>query len=166
MTVRTHFRALALAVLALVSAPAAAQDLEQKAKDLRKELATSGDAKARARAAEELGKIGQLKASYARPAVPDLIKAMKDTDAGLRAAAALALGRVDPDPKVGVPPLVELLKDKELSVRTAAANGLAAMGPAAKEALPALRAAMKKDREQKRAVRSYRTAIKVISGKN
>jgi HEAT repeat protein len=103
----------------------------------------SKDAATRRTAAEEIGKIGQVKASAGKPAVPPLLDVLKDKDDGVRAAAATALSRLD-EPAVVVPALTRLLKDDgKLRVRVAAANGLGLMGEAARSALPALRDARK-----------------------
>ena len=129
---------------------------------LMKELKAK-DAKTRISAAEELGHIGQIKKSLTEPAVPGLIDAMKDTDAGVRKAAADALGKVDPDVTVAVPPLVDALKDKAAPVKQAAAGALGQIGPDAKDALPALRELQKDtDRGVSRAARQ---AIQRIMGR-
>jgi HEAT repeat protein len=143
---------LPFAVVGLVlgAAPVAAASKEEEAKKYLTELQTSKDPKVKAAAAEELGKLGQIKASYARPAIPYLIEALKDKNDALRAKAAKALGQVDPEPGDAVKPLVDLVRnDGNVQVRTAAVLGLASMGSNAKEAVPALRevAAMGKDKK-------------------
>src|SRR6266481_2275815 len=89
-----------LVLLALV--PAAVADKKDDVARLMKEL-KSKDVKTRIAAADDLGHIGQIKKSYTEPAVPALIEALHDTDAGVRKAAANALGKVDPDVKLAVP---------------------------------------------------------------
>jgi HEAT repeat protein len=117
-------------------APAATKE-EQVAKYI-KDL-KSKDAATRRIAAEEIGKIGQVKASAAKPAVQPLLDVLKDKDDLVREAAATALSRLD-EPTEVVPALVKLLKDdRKIRVRVAAANGLGLMGEAAREALPTLR---------------------------
>ena len=71
-------------------------------------------------AADGLGKLGAVYAPDARPAAPLLINLLKkDKDAGVREAAARALGRIDPEPKEAVPVLKDALKDKAVGVRMA-----------------------------------------------
>src|SRR6266446_4284045 len=100
---------------------------------LMKELKAK-DAKTRIAAAEELGHIGQVKKSLTEPAVPVLIDALHDSDAGVRKAAANSLGKVDPDVKLAIPALTDALKDKAPPVRQAAASALGLIGPDAKDA--------------------------------
>src|SRR5205809_6651504 len=132
--------ATALSVFGLIvfAASARATDKEAEVAKYVKEL-KSASAKTRAAAAEEIGKIGQIKASYAKPAVQPLLDVLKDKDPSVRQAAATALARID-EPKEVVPALETLLKDdKEQRVRAAAAAGLGLMGEASTEALPTLR---------------------------
>ena len=58
--------------------------------------------------------------------------------AGVRQAAAVALGGIGPEAKTAVPALTDLLNDKERAVRHAAASALGNVGPEAKTAIPAL----------------------------
>lgn len=127
---------LGVALLALV--PTAMADKKEDVARLMKEL-KSRDSKTRIAAAQELGHIGQIKKSLTEPAVPALIDALHDSDAGVRKAAAEALGKVDPDVKVAVPALISALKDKAPPVRQATASALGQIGPDAKDAVPALR---------------------------
>jgi len=121
------------------------------------------DVKTRIVAAEELGHIGQVKKSYAEPAVPGLIEALKDSDAGVRKAAADALGKVDPNVQLAVPALVDALKDKAPPVRQAAATALGQIGPDAKDAVDPLR---ELQNDSNRAVsRAARQAIQRIMGR-
>ncbi len=129
---------------------------------LMKELKAK-DAKTRIGAAEELGHIGQIKKSLTEPAVPGLIDALHDSDAGVRKAAANALGKVDPDVQLAVPALTDALKDKASLVRQAAAGALGLIGPDAKDAIPALRETQK---DSDRAVnRAASMAIQRIMGR-
>jgi HEAT repeat protein len=90
-------------------------------------------------AASELGKLGR----QAKSAAPQLLDALKHTDAQVRVDAADALGRVGADPKKAVPALIGLLKDDpEREVRRSAAGALGEWGPAAVSAVPALRKAL------------------------
>lgn len=153
------------AVLVAFSDDAAAQ---VKVKDAQKHIDTlrsTKDAKAKAAALTELGKIGQIQKSLVSSAVPDMMKALEDKDAGVRAAAAKAVGMIDPDPKEAVPALVKLMKqDKDESVKLAAIQGLAAMGEAAKEATGDLRAVVKDDMKGKLG-RAAKDALKTINPK-
>lgn len=136
-------RAMTAALGVLLLAPLTVQ-AETKAEQAKRYLADlkSPDVKVRETAMVELGKLGQIKASYARPAIPYLVEGLKDKDARIRSAAALALGQVDPEADQAVGPLLDLVKNKkeEVAVRRAAILGLAALGEKAKEAVPALRA--------------------------
>lgn len=132
------------------------------------------DAKKRAQAAASLGARGQVRARDVKDAIETLAgMVQKDDDAGTRRAAAAALGKSDPDPKVALEPLVDALKnDKDLSVRTAAATALGQMGAGAKDALPALREAAalakdagKADKEKKALGQAAGAAIQSIGGK-
>jgi HEAT repeat protein len=139
--------ALSVVTLFVLAAVAQTADREAEVAKYVKEL-KSVSAKTRAAAAEEIGKIGQVKASYARPAVQPLIDVLTDKEANVRQAAATALARID-EPKEAVPALEKLLKDdKEQRVRAAAAAGLGLMGDASKEALPTLRKVAQESRSK------------------
>jgi HEAT repeat protein len=128
-------------------------------------LRTTKDAKAKAAALTELGKIGQIQKSLVASAVPDMMKALEDKDAGVRAAAAKAVGMIDPDPKEAVSALVKLMKgDKDDSVKLAAIQGLAAMGESAKDASGDLRAVVKDDMKG-RLGKAAKDALKTINPK-
>jgi len=89
-------------------------------------------------AAIRLGEIGPK----ARRAIPDLIAALKDQDANLRADAITALAEIEP--KEAVPILIEAaIKDKHGGVRSAAIRMLKKMDPEA--AVPALTEALDSD---------------------
>jgi len=91
----------------------------------------SASSKMRIDACKDLGHLGAISASNVKDAVPvfiDLVK--KDKDAGVRRAAATALGESDPDPSTAVPALTDALKDKSNDVRIAAATALARSAPA------------------------------------
>jgi HEAT repeat protein len=72
------------------------------------------------------------------PAVPALVKSLKDADAEVRVNAALALGEIRKQPEVVVPALMENLSDPDLHVRKVAAVTLAIFGPQARAAVPDL----------------------------
>src|SRR5262245_6953907 len=87
-----------------------------------------------------------------RVAGPALIEAMQDGDAGVRAAAALAIARLNLDPgthSAALAALMAALKDGEAPVRAAAANGLSGLRIGAKAKAPAVPALMEalKDRD-------------------
>jgi RNA polymerase sigma factor (sigma-70 family) len=97
---------------------------------------------AAAYAATELGKLGRK----AKSAAPQLLEAVKHTDAQVRVDAADALVRVGADPEKVVAALTGLLKDDpEREVRRSAAGALGKMGPAAASAVPSLRKALRGD---------------------
>jgi HEAT repeat protein len=152
-----------LIVAQVVSAATKEDEVARYVKDLK-----SKDAATRKLAAEEIGKIAQVKSSAAKPALQPLLDALKDSNGGVREAAALAVGRLD-EPAEAVPALTKLIKDeKEMSVRVAAARGLGQMGPSAKEAVPTLRevwsAAREAGRPQQRLAQATRDAIDSIQG--
>src|SRR5262249_49145181 len=100
----------------------------------------SGNAKSRADAAREIGEIGLVKASYARPAIPALIKAaQKDRELTVREAALIALGEVDPEPEIALPIFLAALKETSDEVKAAAAQGASHLGGDAQPALPELK---------------------------
>jgi HEAT repeat protein len=162
----TRYLTVPLAVLLLAPMTALAETKEEQAKRYLADL-NSKDTKVRLTAIEELGKLGQIKASYGRPAIPYLLEGMKDKDARVRSASALALGRVDPEADQAVEPLLALVKNdkEELAVRRSAILGLAAMGEKAKDAVPALRTIqMNRDmsRESQQLRQAARQALEAI----
>jgi HEAT repeat protein len=143
----------------------AAPELQEEAEELISQLGNATTAEEKVQAIERLGEIGQIKKSYAEPALPTIVKALEDEEPTVRAAAALAYGQLDPDPEEAIEALTALLKDEDLTVRAGAARGLGVMGPKVKDALPALREALERDREERRVARAYREAIKLIAGR-
>jgi HEAT repeat protein len=148
---------------------AAAASKEEEAKKYLLDLQNGKDPKVKAVAAEELGKLGQIRAAYARPAIPYLIEALKDKNDAIRAKAAKALGQVDPEPADAVQPLIDLVKnDKVMEVRLGAIAGLASMGSNAKDAVPTLKdlQTMAKDKKngspEKRLAQEAGRAIQTI----
>jgi HEAT repeat protein len=134
----------------------------------------SDDAGKRTRAAQLLGRAGQVNVKLVSAAVPTLLDmAQKDGDTGARRAAAEALGYSAPEPKDAVPILVSILKDdKDLGVKTAAATALGYLGPSARDAVPALQEALAigknaaKDEKDKQALgKAAGAALKLIGGK-
>lgn len=145
-------RPLALTlVYGLFAATAPAGPNPKEAAKYIKDLKTSKDAKVRATALAEIGKIGQLQKSLVEAALPDVVKALADKETAVRAAAAKAYGMLDPEPKEAVPALVKLMKgDKSNDVKVAAVEGLGMMGPSAKDAMKDLRElARMRDKDKK-----------------
>ena len=129
---------LILSVLLFANTSVFADTREEKVAKAIKEM-ESDVPKKRAEAAEEVGKIAAIRASYGKPAIEPMLKLLKDKEEIVRAAAADALAKVD-DPKQTVKPLTDLVKDdKSEKVRIAAANGLGTMGESAKESVKVLR---------------------------
>ena len=137
---------------------------EEDAIKYTKLLKTAKNVQDKMEAARELGNIGQIKKSYVKDAIPLLIECCKDKNAELRAVAAEALGKADPDPSTGaVDVLTKLVKDdSEMKVKQAAARGLGAMGSSAKDALPLLRDTAKN--VDKKDARPFRDAAMAIQG--
>lgn len=79
-----------------------------------------GDARTRARAADDLGHLG----AKAAPAVPALMDALGDRGPRVRASAGLALGNIGTAHRSVVPLLTKALKDASEDVRYAAALAL------------------------------------------
>ena len=160
------FGLLSLAVVADLSAASKEKEADKYAKILK----TSKDPKARALAVSELGKLGQIQKSLVEPALPDMMTALEDKDAGVRAAAAHAIGMVEPDPKVVVPVLVKLLKeDPADEVKIGAAQGLGSMGSGAKAAVKDLREVKMyetKDKEKKMMTKVGRAAQQAMRSIN
>jgi HEAT repeat protein len=86
--------------------------------------------------------LGRIEKDHARPAVPALMAALKDTDLETRIAAAGTLRILGPYAGEAVPPLQEVLRDKKADarLRELVADALTAIGPPdALSAIPALR---------------------------
>ncbi len=152
-------------VMFLSLAPEALASNETDARRYTMELKTGKDAKTKINALHELGKLAAIMKSYAEDALPDIYKSLDDKDAGIRAAAAQALGACDEPVDKAVPALIKMLKDdKDDSAKIGAAKGLMSMGPNAKSAVPVLReyAGDKKSAVGKVA----QTALKAITKKN
>ena len=149
-------------LFSLIFSPAHADSKKGDVAGFLKDL-KSKDAKTRAAAARELGHIGAVNVADGKEAVPVLLEVLKkDRDAGVRQAAATALGRMEPDPEKALSAFTAALKDKNAGVRSAAATALGQMGAEAGEAVPALRDAQKdKDRGVSRAAAM---AIRSIQG--
>jgi HEAT repeat protein len=72
------------------------------------------------------------------PAVPELIKALDDPSAVVKARALWAIAVIGPDAAEALPALAAALQDKDAKLRGLAAQALAELGPAARPAIPAL----------------------------
>jgi HEAT repeat protein len=147
-------KAMKLAALALVflTGNAFAASKAAEAKKAIADLAAAKDSKSKAAALDELGKIAQVQKALVEPALPDIKKALEDSSAMVRRAAAQAYGRCDPDPKEAVPILTKMLKeDKDEDVKGGVASGLAAMGTSAHDALPTLREMIRAEQEKAKA---------------
>ncbi len=134
------------------------------AKKYTDDLKRGKDAKVRATALTELGKLAAIQKGLVSDALPDIYKSLEDKDASVRAAAANCLGQCDEPAEKAVPALMKLLKDdKDDNVKIGAAKGLGSMGPDAKDALPTLR---EYAADKKSAIgRVAKEAVKAISGK-
>jgi HEAT repeat protein len=127
-------------------------------------LKTSTNAKLRVKAAEDLGKVGAIRASYAADAIDPLINALaKDKDADVRKACAGALGDIGSDADKVVDALTEALKDPSAIVKIAAAGALGQYGPEAKSALPPLRD-LAKAKDDKKISQAAAAAVRQITG--
>ncbi len=142
-----------------------AADKEKEAQMYAQDL-KSKDAKKKIAALQELGKLGQLMKPLVAPAVPDMMKLLNDKDPAIRAAAADAVGMIDPDPKEAVPALLNLTKKEQPeNVRMAALRGLAKMGPTAKDANSELRNIMKAEDKKSKLGKAAGDALKSINPK-
>jgi HEAT repeat protein len=90
----------------------------------------------RAKAARSLGKLGWL----AKDALPQLTHALNDNDAGVREAAAQAVGLMGPD---ALPHLVRMIGHPDKYVRRNAVWALGKLGPIAQDAVADLCGALK-----------------------
>lgn len=113
--------------------PAYAQ--KKKLEDMLKELDSKTPA-TKIGALDEFGKLADIKLSYAQKALPQIRDILaKDGDAKVRAAALVALGRIEGDTEQYVPNMLKYLKeDKDYGVQGTALQLLAqyqqAAGPA------------------------------------
>jgi HEAT repeat protein len=155
----------------LVACPLAfSASREEEAKKYAADL-KSKDAKVRATAVTELGKLGQLQRKLTVPYVSDITKVLTDSDAKVRGEAARALGLVDPeDKKAAITKIVELLKgEKSEEARQGQEMGLGELGSTTDDtelknmARSALMEARKKT-ESKREQKTIQAAIQLITG--
>jgi HEAT repeat protein len=75
--------------------------------------------------------------SRGKPAVPALVKCLKDPDKKVRQNAAVALREIGEEPDLVVPALMENLRDSDREVRMITAIALGAFGDRAKASVPA-----------------------------
>jgi hypothetical protein len=163
-----------LVVFALVRAGWADIPKASDVGPLVKQLTNSNSpAKARAEAAKELGRIGQIKASYVKDAIPALLKAAKDKSDEVRREALIALAQANPDPEQAVPVLIDGLKSANDQVKVAAAEALGYMGGEASEALPELRKireelnglSMEEKKKKRNVMQAVNQAMQSIQGR-
>ncbi len=94
---------------------------------------TSQSLELRWQAARGLGDL----APEALPAIPALIRALRDDDSNVRGAAAYSLGELKANN--AIPDLIEMLKTGSGTNRVSAAGALGRLGPSAKDAIPTLK---------------------------
>jgi hypothetical protein len=127
-------------------------------------LKNATNPKDRIQAAEDIGRRGGIRVTDVKEAIDPLLDALKkDRDAGVRSAAAKALGEIATEPDKTVPSLIDALNDKAVNVKMSAATALGQFGPQAKSALPALRELVK-DKKDKKLSKSAAAAVKKIVG--
>lgn len=158
--------ALAFGMVLLVGADDA--DAAGKADDAKKfteDLKKGKDTKTKVTALDELGRLGQIQYKYAEDAIPDLFKYLTDKDAGLRAAAARAIGLVGPDDEKTVGELVAVLKEeKDEGVKFALVVALGQLGTRAKDAVGELRNVQKTADAKSKLAKQVAASIKSITG--
>jgi HEAT repeat protein len=128
----------------------------------------------RVEAAKDLGRLGQVRAADAKPAIPTLLNVLaKDKDQTVRRASAEALGMIASEPETVVPALMKILNDdkENLSVRTGAATALGSMQNEARSAVSDLRKiatefkGKDKPKDQQQLARAAQDALKKINPK-
>jgi hypothetical protein len=110
-----------------------------------RETVRSGQRTARIAAIQTLGDFALAPAAahrdMAKPAIPELVEALRDKDDEIRMWAAITLGQIGPDAVRAVEPLISLLQVEENpQVILCAVRSLGEIGPGARSALPALTA--------------------------
>jgi len=138
---------------------------KEEAKKYTEQLKKAKDTVGKIEALDKLGSLGQIQYGYAEDAIPDILKSAADKDAGVRAAAAHAIGKINIEDKEAVPTLVKLLKDDNEAVKTAAVEGLGYMNNKAKDAIKDLRDIRSKLDKKDKLARVIDTAMKSIGGK-
>jgi HEAT repeat protein len=84
-------------------------------------------------------------AQIGRPAVPELVRALRSGQQTLRITAAEILGKIGPEARDAAPALLEALKDPDYYLRSPAARALGRVHPPADQAIPALRDVLVRD---------------------
>lgn len=130
------------------------------------ELLQKGTVAQRVKAAEDLGNRGAVRVTDVADAIEPLKSRLKrDSEPRVRAASALALGKIQHEPKELVPFLSEALtQDKDASVKLALVQALGSLGPQAKSALPVLRKVQANS--DKKLAAAIKAAVKNINKKN
>lgn len=129
------------------------------------DLKKGKDAKAKVAALDDLGRLGQVQYKLAEPAIPDMFKFLKDKDAGLRAAAARAIGMVAPEDEKTADELLAALKvEKEDGPKFALVTALGQLGGRAKGAVSELRTVLKGADPKSKLAKQVQTSIKSITG--
>jgi HEAT repeat protein len=156
-----------LGVAGLVLAQAGSTLLKKEDIPRTIQLLRKGSAKQRAAAAEALGQRGAVRSADVKDAVGPLRQLLhKDRDAGVRRAAAEALGNIARELDDTVPALLEAAKtDRSKQVRLAAVGALGRIGPEARAALPDLRRLAGERKKDKQLSRAARMAVKSINAK-
>ncbi len=160
-------------LMVLVGFSVQAETKEEEAKKWATDLVKAKDAKTRAKAAEELGKLGTIKRTLTTPYTKDLVNALKDSDARVRGAAANALGVIDPDDKKSIfDKIHETLKnEKENAAMQGLMQGLADTARLSgdenlkKQALMTLRELQKKATDKAEAKRIQAVILTLSGGK-
>jgi hypothetical protein len=143
---RTLF-ALSLAFALLRTGGASAQTPVTDAGKYATMLKSDKDADHRLRAAEQLGAIAAVKASYVTPHTTVLIEAFKaDKDPAVRAAAGRALLAFEADPKAVTPAVVDVVTNEKEPGAVLTVGVRLAVSYKVKEVVAALEAI--KDREE------------------
>jgi HEAT repeat-containing taxis protein len=162
---------LAGAVVGLILTSAVRADNKENIEAAKAAIATlekTKDAKERAAAIAKLGTVaaaGQFEA--VKPGIPKVVEGLDDKDAGVRAAAATAVGQIGPDDaEAVVKKLAALLKDKDEKVKANAVKALGSFGEKAQPAVKALREAKKENGDPKsKFSKDVDAALKTISPK-
>jgi HEAT repeat protein len=108
-----------------------------------RETVRNGQKNARIAALESLCEIAQAPVAthrdLAKPAIPELIEALRDKDDDVRTWAAIALGQIGSEAVSAVEPLLSLLQEKQNpQVIPCAVRALGEIGSGARSALPEL----------------------------
>lgn len=165
-------RVLVVAVMLAVVAGQAqlnAGDFLIKKEDIPKAInrLKSGTPGEKIKAAQQLGDRGAVKITDVMEAIEPLKTMLGgDSNAGVRAAAAEALGKIAPEPAAELVTLLlkSLKEDKDEGVKIADMGAIARMGPAAKLAMPELQK-YAKDKDNKKLSKAASEALKNLKKK-